>query len=254
TSTLTWDVSPSILLGNGYVSLQVINTDQDYISSNLVGTVLLGATAVGFPQITEINGTGLGPVSTGVPMNYVETVAPRNSTVTISGGGFNLPVVNLYTAEGNVGPLVPLAGDTANQLQVIVPGTAPAGPGSFQVINTGSNYLASNAVSVPIGAAITVTSVGQVGATVTVDGTGFSSLTVINLFNLTPGGVANLGGFDGAGQPNVPLTLVSENRFTFTAPAGASAGAAYVQALNPPFIPFSSSGNAPGGSFNITLN
>jgi 3-oxoacyl-[acyl-carrier protein] reductase len=39
------------------------------------------------------------------------------------------------------------------------------------------------------------------------------------------------------GAAKVPLTFISENKFTFTVPAGAVPGPAYVQALNPPFVP-----------------
>jgi hypothetical protein len=71
---------------------------------------------------------------------------------------------------------------------------------------------------------------------------------VINLFNTQGGAVVNLGGLKG-GAPNIPLTFVNESRFTFMVPAGAAPGASYVQALNPPFVPFSSSGNVAGGGF-----
>ena len=44
---------------------------------------------------------------------------------------------------------------------------------------------------------------------------------------------------------------MNETKFTFTKPAGAMAGPSYVQALNPPFVPFTSSGNGPGGAFTL---
>jgi hypothetical protein len=109
----------------------------------------------------------------------------------------------------------------------------------------------SNAVSVPIGQQITVASVSQVASTITVKGTGFSTLTVINLFNKQGAVVVNLGGLKPDGAPRIPLTVVNSTRFTFARPAAAVSGPAYVQALNPPFVPFTSSGNAPGGSFTI---
>ncbi len=131
------------------------------------------------------------------------------------------------------------------------------GPGSFVVSNKGSDgtyQRKSNAVSVPIGAQITVSSVSQTGCTVTVDGTGFSNLTVVNLFNQQAGGVVNLGGFaPSSGNPvRIPITLVSPNQLTFAVPAGLVSNPAYVQALNPPFLPFTSSGTGPGGSFTAT--
>jgi hypothetical protein len=63
--------------------------------------------------------------------------------------------------------------------------------------------------------------------------------------------VDNLGGLKPGGTPVIPLTFLTENKFTFTVPSGAVPGPAYVQALNPPFVPFSSSGNAPGGAFTL---
>ena len=59
----------------------------------------------------------------------------------------------------------------------------------------------------------------------------------------------NLGGFDATGKPRIPLTLVNSTSFTFTKPAAAIAGSSYVRALNPPFVPYTSSGSGPGGAF-----
>jgi hypothetical protein len=73
-------------------------------------------------------------------------------------------------------------------------------------------------------------------------------LTVINLFNTQAGGAVNLGGLGPGGAAKIPLTLISSDEFTFTKPASAVAGPAYVQALNPPFLAFTSSGNSPSGS------
>ena len=111
--------------------------------------------------------------------------------------------------------------------------------------------LKSNAVSVPLGAKITVTSVGQVGSTITVHGTGFSTLTVINLFNKQGAIVVNLGGFGPGGTPKIPLTFIDDTTFSFTKPFSAVPGAAYVQAFNPPFVPFTSSGTGPSGAFTL---
>jgi hypothetical protein len=46
----------------------------------------------------------------------------------------------------------------------------------------------SNAVAGPIGELVSISSVSQAGSTITVNGTGFSTLTVINFFNLQTGG------------------------------------------------------------------
>lgn len=45
----------------------------------------------------------------------------------------------------------------------------------------------------------------------------------------------------------IPVLSFTENTLTFAKPAGAVAGAAYVQALNPPYTSRTSSGNGPGG-------
>ena len=110
-------------------------------------------------------------------------------------------------------------------------------------------------MSLPLRAKISVTSASQtfddtnVSADyITVNGTGFSTLTVINFYNSTPGGVVNLGGI-GAGGPNIPLTLISPNQFSFFRPLAAVPGPSYVQVLNPPFVPFTCSGTDPGGAF-----
>jgi hypothetical protein len=124
------------------------------------------------------------------------------------------------------------------------------------VINKGADgkfSKSSNAVSVPIGQQISVTSVTQPTSTspITVSGTGFSTLTVINFFNTQGAKVVNLGGQGAGGAAKIPLAVASASKFTFAKPAGAVPGASYVQALNPPFVPFTSSGNAPGGAFTL---
>lgn len=59
----------------------------------------------------------------------------------------------------------------------------------------------------------------------------------------------NLGGVDAAGKPKIPLTMDGDSRFTFKVPADALPGEWYVEAVNPPFLPFSSSYTDPGGAF-----
>jgi hypothetical protein len=255
TSTLDWLVDATIPLGNGYGTVQVVNTDQGFETSNPEGQLLYGNPALGIPTILEVGGVPLGPASPAVPLAYVETNALQGSTVTLSGTGFDAALVNLFTSSGNVGPLTPLAGGTSTSIQVTVPPDAPTGPGSFQAVNAPySGNVQSNAVSTVIGDTISIANVVQVSNVITVTGTGFSTLTVINLFNQQPSGAVNLGGFDASGNPRIPLTLVSDTRFRFTVPAGAVSGASFIQALNPPFIPFTSTGTDPDGAFNLVAN
>ncbi|MDX2167733.1 MAG: PQQ-dependent sugar dehydrogenase, partial [Deltaproteobacteria bacterium] len=254
-TSLNWDVAPAIQLGNGFGTVLVINTDQNFATSNAQSQLLFGDPSINLPTITQLNGVALRPVDPTIPIANVETIVAQGSTLTITGTGFNNPLVNLFTASGNVGPLTPLAGGSATQIQVTVPMSTPTGPGSLQVVNNPyTGNVLSNAVSVPIGAPIGITSITQNGRTVTVNGAGFSTLTVLNLFNLQGGGVANLGGlFATNGQPRVRLTFVSSTQLTFQVPAQGIAGPAFVQALNPPFIPFSSSGNDPDGGFSMAM-
>jgi hypothetical protein len=256
TSLTLSQVSPTIPLSNGFVSVVVINTDQNYAQSNAQGALLYGSASVNLPTIKAINGVALSPADPSVPVANVATVLQQGSTVTITGTGFNNPLVALFTGTGNLGPLAPVGGWTSSQFQIVIPANAPTGSGSVQVVNTPyTGNVQSNNVSVPIGNAIHVTRVTQSGSTVTVTGSGFSSMTVISLFNLQGQTVVNLGGLVNGSQSLIPLTLVSSSQFTFQVPARAMTGAAYVQALNPPFItPASSSGSDPGGAFSLVVN
>jgi hypothetical protein len=254
-TTLSFNqLDPSIALGNGFGTIVVINTDQSYVQSNPQSAYVYGNPSVNLPTITAINGVPLRLFSAGLPLASVETVVVQSSTVTITGTGFNGPMVNLYTPVGLVGPLAPLAGWTSTSMQIVIPSSATTGPGAFQVINVPRvGNVVSNSVSVPIGAQVTLSDISQDGNTVHVYGTGFSVVSVINFFNQLPGGGAqSLGGF-GPNGPRIPLTFVSSTEFTFTIPASAVSGQSYVQVLNPPYIPFSSTGSDPDGAFTLTV-
>ncbi len=248
--------------------MQVVNTDQGFAASNTAPTQLFGDPAAGFPNLSGINGVGLAATSTdpSFATDNVETVVTQGRVVTLDGNGFdtiNGVAVDLFCAcpGGKVGPFLIEPGNLglrATSISFTVPLSGPnaptTGPGSFVVSNKGSGGTfdkKSNAVSIPIGQELRVASVSQGGTIVTVNGTGFSILTVINLFNKQGAVVVNLGGLKPGGTPRIPLTVLNSTRFTLTRPAAAVPGPAYVQALNPPFVPFTSSGNAPGGSFTI---
>jgi hypothetical protein len=265
---LTVPVPPTISLGQGFVAVQVVNSDQKFVFSNLVGTLLQGFAPAGIPSLTSINGVGLAGTSSDprFATNNVETVVPQGKAMVLGGNGFdtaNGVAVDIFCActGGKVGPFFLNPGNPglgAKSLTFTIPGTGAGmpttGPSSLVVSNASAahTYLKkSNAVSVPIGQKISISSVSQVGSIITVNGTGFSTRTVINFFNSQTGGVINLGGLKGDGTPNIPLTFVNSDRFTFTKPAGAAASASYVQAFNPPFVPFTSSGTGPGGAFTL---
>ncbi len=267
---MTVPVPKTVPLGQGFVAVQVVNTDTGFKVSNSAFALLQGAPGSGLPSLTTINGVGLAATSSdpSFATNNVETVVPQGTTVKLGGSGFDTThgvAVDLFCActGGKIPTIFIAPGDprlTATQISITLaakgsPGSPPTGPGSFVISNAGasSSYASkSNAVSVPIGARIHVLSVTQSGSTITVNGSGFSSLTVLNFFNTqTGGGVAFFGGLNPDGTPKIPLTLIDDTRFTFTEPTGADPGASYVQALNPPFVPFTSSGNDPGGAFTL---
>jgi hypothetical protein len=265
---LTIPVATGNPLGQGVVAVQVVNTDRHYLASNLVTALLQGNPAVGIPSITGINGVAIDSdsVNPGIAAANVETVVAQGTPVAINGAGFdtvNGVAVDLFCAcpSGKVGPLYLDPGNpnlTATRVALMLPAAGPnappAGPGSFVVVNKGNDgsfSRSSNAVSVPIGQRITVASVSQSARIVTVQGSGFSVLTVINLFAMRGTAAVNFGGLAPDGAAKIPLTLINDGKFTFSLPGTVVPGPAYVEALNPPFTHFTSSGNGPGGSFTV---
>ncbi len=244
-----WPVPPpeDTLLGNGFASLLLVRPDSGYDTSNARGAVLLGSAALGVPSVTSVNGAALSPSSSDLAIGvaHVAALVAPGESLSIGGDGFSNAVVNLFTASGNAGPLGP-SSQTATSIEVAVPAQVPVGPGAIQVVNVPS-FLASNAVSVPIGALVTVAGVSILGETVTVTGTGFCDVTVINLFAHVGDVVVNAGGLNADGSPALALTIDGPTRLHFTRPPGLDAGPAYVMAINPPFI--SGSGDGPAGAF-----
>ena len=248
--------------GQGFVSVEVVNTDKAFAASNLGYALLEGFAAKGLPSITGINGKGLAATSIepGFATANVESTLLQGDPVTINGSGFdtkNGVAVDVFTAGGKLKTQFLNPGNpnfSSNLITFTLPATAPTGPGSIVVSNAGPAKAyteKSAAVSVPIGARIIVNSVTQSGNTLTVNGAGFSTATVINFFAKTSTGVANLGGFGPTGTQKIPLTMINSSRFMFTKPVAALPGEAFVQALNPPFVPFTSSGTDPCGAFPL---
>ncbi len=251
-----WEAPHGYLLGQGFVGLMLVQTDLGYRASNVVGIPLIGDPAHGAPSLLGVGGAAISATSwqPAIGLANVEKVLVNDGTTSyrIDGEGFDTPLVNVFSASGNCGPLTPDAW-TPSTLDLRIPPSCPTGPGSLQVVNATGAFRASNAVSAPLGAAVSVTSVTVDGATVTVTGSGFSALTVINFFATATasGAVENFGGLGPGGAAVLPLTLASASQFSFTRPGGAAAGAAFVEAINPPFIPFASSGNDPDGAFTL---
>jgi outer membrane protein assembly factor BamB len=257
-------------LGQGVVGVVVVNTDQGFTQSNLVTAQLLGDTRAGFPNLLKINGVGLATTSTdpSYAADNVATVVRQNQPVALGGIGFDTAhgvAIDLFCdCPGGKIPTIFLnpgaLGLTATLLGFTLPTSAITGPGSFVVSNRGAKgdyAIKSNAVSVAIGARVSVSGVKQTGCSVAVSGTGFAvsgaglpPFSVINLFNRQAGTAVNLGGLTAAGKPKIALKVASANQFTFSlAGVGLVPGASYVQVLNPPFVPFTSSGNTPNGAF-----
>jgi len=264
-TSLNVSVPAGNILGQGFAAVQVVDTDRDYVASNIATAQLYGAASAGIPSLTSINGVGLTPAS-GSAADNVETVAVPGNLLSLGGSGFDVTngvAVDIFCAcaGGKVGPFVLGRGNPglhSTLIQFTLPPTGPdappVGPASLVVSNKGAagTYAKkSNAVSVPIGAGISISSISQLGSTITVNGSGFSPLTAINFFNAQPGGVVNLGGLKSDSSPIIPLMIVNDTQFTFNVPAGAVPDPSYVQALNPPFVPFSSSGTDPGGAFTL---
>ena len=254
-------------LGEGVVSVQVVNTDQHFRASNVVLALLQGNPALGIPSITGVNSNAISAESTApsVAVATVQTVVVQGSTVTLNGSGFdavNGVAVDLFCActGGKAGPFFVNRSLKLTSSQVLfdLPSSGPdaplTGPGSFVVSNKGADgsySRKSNAVSVVIGQELRVTGVSQSARRLTVFGSGFSTLTIINLFNVRSGMTVNLGGVGPDGKPKIPFTLMNQSLLEFTLPATAVPGPAYVQALNPPFVSFTSSGNEPGGAITL---
>jgi hypothetical protein len=243
----------SVPLGNGFMSLLLVATDRGYEVSNAVGTVIIGNPTVGVPSVTGIGGLPLSPTSASVQVGVsnVEGLLVPGADVVLDGDGFADPVVNLYTVGGNIGPITPSAW-TASSLTFHVPAGAPVGPGSVQVVNRPS-YAVSDAVSIPIGERIRVDSVtvDPDNVTVHLSGAGLCTGMAINLFAHQSSFVLNFGGLNPDGTPVFPFTVVDSHHLFFTRPSFISPGSAYVQVLNAPFIPYTSSGNGPGGAFTM---
>ncbi len=250
--SIVWFAPAQIPLGNGFASVQVVNSDQGYIASNVQPALLYGAASAGFPTIIAVNGMGLNPADPSVPLANVSTALPQSATITIAGSGFSNPVVALYSSNPNAAALEPVAPPTSTQIEVQIPADIPTGPGSIQILNRPS-FTGSQLVSVPIGEQIRLDSVRQSNQTITVMGAGFSARTIISFFNAQNGAVVNFGGVVNGTQSKIPFTLASSHQLGFDIPAGARSGAAYVQLLNPPFIPFTSTGNSPNGAINISV-
>ena len=105
-------IPPTTTLGTGFASVEVVNTDTGFKTSNAAFALLQGDPAAGIPSITSIDGVGLAATSSdpSYATNNVQTVVVQGSKVTIGGMGFetgaNGVAVDIFCActGGKVGP------------------------------------------------------------------------------------------------------------------------------------------------------
>jgi hypothetical protein len=193
-----------------------------------------------------------------------------DETVIIGGHGFdakNGVAVGVFCpcpGSGQIGPFFFNPGNpNINSSRIIlqIPRSIrkplPVGSGFIEVRNRGKDGKYSeiaNRVWISLGAPLRVRHVYQSGAWIIVEGSGFEAFTRINLYkskfpvsqHQPP---ASLGGADNSGRPKIPVDIKSHSRFMFKIPENAGAGEWYVEALNPPYLPFSSSYADTGGAF-----
>ena len=250
----------NVQLGLGFLSAHLVRTDRGFDRSNAVTRVLVGNSALGVPGIEQLgpsNGPGtLAPFSwsPAVAVAHVERVLIPGQSAFIGGSFAGQDPVVVIFAPGDCTPLGGIAPTSLGEtlLEFTVPAGCPVGTGAFQVVNR-QNFLASNIVYAALGDVISVHTVTLRGRTVEVTGTGFNRFTTINLFATRRGTQTsvNFGGLLPDGQARIPLTSVTPTALTFELPDEAAGGRAFVQALNPPFIPFTSSLSRSDGSFVI---
>ena len=140
----------------------------------------------------------------------------------------------------------------SHSITFTLPLTTPTGPGSIIVSNaSGGTYSAkSNAVSVPLGTRITVTKEIQSGDLLTVEGTGFLS-DGNQLLQRAGGRDGQFGRTERRRQATDTAHCDQFDQVQLHDSNGAIAGPAFIQALNPPFLAFTSSGNDPCGVFTL---
>ena len=239
-------------MGLGFVSVHLVRTDRGYDRSNDVPAVLAGSWDNGVVGLTgldiPLSATSWDPY-VAIP-NVEKVYAP--GTLLYAGGEFPNPtatVINVFGADGNCAPPGGVAPGAvgATWLSFVVPAGCPVGPGAFQAVDTVTGR-ASTIVSAPLGEPVDVSTVTVSGTGVTVSGTGFSPLTAVNFFARDgAGSVTNFGGYDPAGRPRLVVTVPDAHTLTFELPVGVTSGPCFVEALNPPFINYTSSRSRPPG-------
>ena len=145
TTQLVVPVPSTITLGQGFVSVVVVNTDAGFVQSNPGFALLEGSAAAGLPSITGLDGHPLA--ATSLDPDYavanVETTLLRGSSVLINGTGFDTAhgvAVDVFCAcKGGKLPTQFLTPGNpnlkSNSITFTLPPTTPTGPGSIIVSN-----------------------------------------------------------------------------------------------------------------------
>ena len=154
TTELMVPVPATISLGQGFVSVVVVNTDQvSFPQSNPGFALLQGSAAAGLPSITGLDGDPLAATSLDpdFAVANVETTLLQGSSVVINGNGFDTihgVAVDVFCACPETGGKLPTkflnAGNAdlkSNSITFTLPATTPTGPGSIIVSNTAGGSL-----------------------------------------------------------------------------------------------------------------
>ena len=112
TTLLTVTVPATIPVGQGFVSVVVVNTDRGFVQSNPGFALLEGSAAAGLPSITGLDGHSLAATSRDpdYAVANVETTLIQGSPVVINGTGFDT------THGAAVDVFCACLGQTAHQL------------------------------------------------------------------------------------------------------------------------------------------
>jgi len=121
-------------LANGFAAVQVVNTTRGS-SRQCDRDAALRQTRPSTSRPSDGARHGPRDTRTWNPVAHVDTVASRGETITITGTGFNAPLVNLFTGTANIGRSHRWAGVDADQLPGDGSDRGTGGPGNFQVVN-----------------------------------------------------------------------------------------------------------------------
>jgi hypothetical protein len=261
-TSVTQSGSTITVNGTGFSTLSVINFFNDQ-SINFVQngdfskglsfytqTVVSPGSFSGFPKFEIFTSVQCDPSRNGIPYLAIDVPGGADGYVEQQLTLPNSPTQLTFLTWGNLDPTTATISivTTADGVEHVLGSYTPPPLEATETTCSGAvpitkSFDLSSFKGQTIKLRIRATSTGFDGTIADFDNL---SITVVPL-----PGVVNLGGLDAKGKPKIPLTIINSDKFTFTKPAGAVPGPAYVQALNPPFTPFTSSGTGPGGDLTL---